>query len=278
MGMGSGTTRAAVSDARAALERPDAHLERLYDMAARDQWTIAGLDWSAVELDLLPEPLRRVAADLFAQVHHGELTAMSTAARMMDRLERPSARLVCATQVADEARHARFFENLLSRLGHPGEVRPSVRALMREVDAQETPEGAMLGMQIVIEGVAHSLFSAGARLFAELGDQGALPPAVRAAKIVVGEWLPMLLGRDESRHIAFGIAYLRERIPALDRARRDAMEVSVHRWGALVLEAARDPDLLDGVGVDGRALSARCIEDLNLRLAQVGLEARLPPP
>ncbi|MCZ7685709.1 MAG: ferritin-like domain-containing protein [Sandaracinaceae bacterium] len=151
-----------------ALARPEAHLERLYELAARDQWTVAGLDWSAIDLSLVPAPLRQTAADLFAQLHFGELTAMSAAARLMAHLDDPAARLVCATQINDEARHARFFANLIARLGCEGRVRPSTEAMMREVAEHETPEGTMLGMQLLIEGAAHSLFLEGARAMSAL--------------------------------------------------------------------------------------------------------------
>ena len=40
---------------------------------------------------------------------------------------------------------------------------------------------------------------------------------------------------------------------------------------------ARDPDLLLGVGVDGEALCGPLVEDLNLRIVQVGLQARVAP-
>ncbi len=267
-----GSWRALVDDA---LARPDGHYDRLYELAARDQWTVAGLDWSRVDLLAIPAPIRKVAADLFAQLHHGELTAMSSAARLMAHLDDPSARLVCATQIADEARHARFFEHLIARLGCEGEVRPSTRAMMREIAECETPEGTMLGMQLLIEGAAHSLFLEGSRALSALELEGEIPPGLRAAKTVICEWLPLLLGRDESRHIAFGLAYLRARVPELDRARRDALEGAVARWGAMLLESAREPDLIDGVGLDGLRLSARCVEDLDLRLAQIGLSTRL---
>ena len=271
-------SRVHAADGEAALLGPTEKLERLYEMACRDQWTVAGLDWSAVDVSGVPAPLRAAGAELFTQAHHGELTAMLAAARLLDRVDDPSARLFLATQVNDEARHTRFFENLLGRLEAPGEVRPSVATLMRSVYEAPTPEGVMLGMQVLIEGVAHSLFTAGARLFEALDAEGELAPPLRTVQQVVGVWLPQLLARDESRHIAFGLSFLTARIPELSLRERDALEAQVHGWGELVFEAAVDPDLLVGVGLDGDAMSRRCIDDLNLRLSQIGLEARLAPP
>jgi hypothetical protein len=255
-----------------AFHEPDAALDRLYELACRDQWTVAGLDWSALDLAVFPLPFRQAAADLFAQLEYGELAAMMAASRMMDRLPAGAARLVCATQVNDEARHVRFFANLIGRLGCAGRVRPSVRQLMAEVHEADTPEATMLGMQILIEGVAHSFFLEGARLFAELP---ALGPPFDAVKTVIADWLPRLLGRDESRHIAFGLHFLRARLPALGARERAALERDVARWGEMVYEMASDPDVIDGVGVDGKRFGARCMSDLNLRLAQAGVETRI---
>lgn len=258
--------------APAAFHEPDTALDRLYEIACRDQWTVAGLDWSALDLAVFPLSFRQAAADLFAQLEYGELAAMMAASRMIDRLPSGAARLVCATQVNDEARHVRFFANLIGRLGCAGRVRPSVRQLMAEVYEADTPEATMLGMQILIEGVAHSFFLEGARLFAEFP---ALGPPFDAVKTVITDWLPRLLGRDESRHIAFGLHFLRARLPGLGASERAALERKVERWGEMVYEMASDPDVIDGVGVDGKRFGARCMVDLNLRLAQAGMETRI---
>jgi hypothetical protein len=257
-------------------EQPDGPLDRLYELAARDQWTVSGLDWSAINFGALPLPIRLAAADLFAQLHHGELTAMRGAARMLDRLPSHDLRLVCATQVSDEARHARFFERLLASLECEARVRSSVRALMLEVDESDTLEGGMLGMQILIEGVAHSFFLEASRAFAGLSLDGALSGHLLTVRTVVCDWLPNLLARDESRHIALGLHYLRARLPELDRKARHALEESVQRWGEMILTMARGPVEIDAVGLDGLSVCQRCVADINLRLAQIGLASRIP--
>lgn len=103
-------------------------------------------------------------------------------------------------------------------------------------------------------------------------------PLFDAIRTVMVDWLPRLLGRDESRHIAFGVHYLRARLPELGRERRDALERQVERWGAVVHDMASDPDIVYDAGVDGARIGARCVADINLRLAQVGVAARLREP
>jgi hypothetical protein len=251
------------------------YFERLCELAARDQWRLEDLDWYTLDVSGLPEEFRQTAADGFAQLQWGERTAQHAAARLVELLPEGPARAFLVTQRTDEARHVAFFERVMEVLGCEGRVRPSVQRLMREVQEADTPEALVLGMQILIEGVAHSLFQEAARVVNGFEADEGLEGPLQALKKVMGEWMPRLLARDESRHIAFGIHYLRQRLPRLDGAARRQLEEKVSLWGEMVLEQARDPDLVYGIGIDGEAVCGQLIEDLNLRLGQVGLETRI---
>jgi hypothetical protein len=252
-------------------------LERLRELAVRDQWSLSDLDWTGVDLPSLPAAFRQAAADAFAQLRRGERTAELAASRLAGQLRPAAARALCELQARDEARHTAFFDQVIARLECPGRVRPSTERLMAEVEEAGSPEETALGMQILIEGVAHSLFSQAGRLFEVLDASGALDGSQRATWRVVAEWMPGLLARDESRHIAFGVQFLRERLPEVGPRGRERLEEKLATWGAWVLESAHEPDLLLGVGVDGHALCGPLVEDLNLRIAQVGLNARVAP-
>ncbi|KFE70331.1 hypothetical protein [Hyalangium minutum] len=253
------------------------YFERLCELAARDQWRLEDLDWHTLDVAALPEEFRQTAADGFAQLQWGERTAQHAAARLVELLPEGSARAFLVTQRTDEARHVAFFERVMQVLGCEGRVRPSVQRLMREVQEADTPEALVLGMQILIEGVAHSLFQEAAKVVNGFEADESLAGPLQALKKVMGEWMPRLLARDESRHIAFGIHYLRQRLPRLDGASRRQLEEKVSLWGEWVLEQARDPDLVYGIGIDGEAVCGQLLEDLNLRLGQVGLETRIAP-
>ncbi|HYI00641.1 hypothetical protein [Hyalangium sp.] len=253
------------------------YFERLCELAARDQWKLEELGWHTLDVSSLPEPFRQTAADGFAQLQWGERTAQLAATRLIELLPEGAARAFVVTQRTDEARHVAFFERVIGLLGCEGRVRPSVQRLMREVQEAETPEALVLGMQILIESIAHSLFQEASRVVNSIEAGEELDGPLRALKTVMGEWMPRLLGRDESRHIAFGLHYLRQRIPRLEGPERHQLEEKVSLWGEWVLEQARDPDLVYGIGIDGEAVCGQLIEDLNLRLAQVGLETRIAP-
>jgi hypothetical protein len=246
-------------------------LERLCELAVRDQWRLETLDFSALDVSSLPLPFRQAGADAFAQLHWGERTALVAARRLALLLPPGLERRLVELQINDELRHVRFFEQVILHLGCEGRRRPSVERLMLEVEEARSAEELVLGMQILIEGAAHSLFLEAARWVDALPDEEG---PLRALRQVLGEWLP-LLARDESRHIAFGVHFLRERLPALSAPRLRQVEEKLAHWAEGVLEQARDPDLIEGVGLDGNALCDRLVEDLNLRISQVGLSTRI---
>src|SRR5262245_45856068 len=178
---------------------------RLCDIANRDQWRLADLDWSGLDMSALPEFFRQTVADAFAQLRWGEQTAQRGATRLAALLPEGWARRFVLTQVVDEERHVAFFERVIGLFGCAGRVRPSVERLMGEVQSADTPEALMLGMQILIEGVGHSLFTEAASLVNEPEAGAALEALgldgpLRKVRVVVGDWMPRLLARDESRH------------------------------------------------------------------------------
>lgn len=254
-----------------------AYLERLCELAARDQWKLDDLRWDTLDVSGLPEEFRQIAADAFAQLRWGERTAHLAAGRLLELLPQGPARAFCQTQIADEARHVEFFSRVIALCGCEGRVRPSISRLMREVEEADTPELLLLGIQVLIEGVAHSIFLESAKTLQALLGEATYDGPVAALRAVVGDWMPRLLARDESRHIAFGIHQLRERLPRLSAAERQRLEATLERWGASVRDQAADPDLIYGLGVDSAELCDRLIEDLNLRIAQVGLRTRIAP-
>ncbi len=247
-------------------------LQRLCELAARDQWTLDGLNVPSLDVSGLPREFRQAGADAFAQLHWGERTALLAAERLLHQLTEGPARTFVQTQIKDEQRHVAFFEALIAQFGCEGRRRPSVERLMREVEAAETREELVLGMQILVEGTAHSLFLEAARWAESIPEDEGGP--LRLLRTLLGDWMP-LLARDESRHIAFGVHYLREQRPHLTPLRIRRLEEKLVHWGEGVLAQARDPDLIDGVGVDGAALCDRLVEDLNLRIAQVGMSTRI---
>ena len=251
-----------------AFEDPDRCMERLYGLAQRQRWSEDDVPWATLTFDDVPDPIRTGVADLLTQVLYGELAAMLCAARLVQDLPELDDKLVCATQVADEAKHVRWFVRLMQRLDRPGRVRPVSLALMREVYEAPSTEEVVVGMQVLVEGMAHSAFAEGRAMLAEA------PPT--SLRTLVDDWLDPMVADDERRHVAFGTAWLRKHVPVLPEDRRRALEATLARWGRLLADTATEPDLFTDYGLPWNRFAARCVGDFNARLERCRLDYRLP--
>lgn len=250
-----------------AFEDPDRCMQRLYALAQRQRWNEDDVPWATLDFHDVPEPIRAGVADLLTQVLYGELAAMLCAARLVQELPDLESKLVCATQVADEAKHVRWFVRLLQKLDRPGRVRAVTLQLMREVYAAPTTEEVVAGMQVLVEGMAHSSFAEAEAMLAES------PLATLHA--FVARWLDPMVAADERRHVAFGTAWLRANVPTLQQERRDALEATLARWGVLLADTATAPDLFTDYGLPWNRFAARCVADFNARLERCRLQYRL---
>lgn len=241
-------------------------LERLYDLAKKRQWNAAELNWGGLDFSPLPSELRAGLADLLAQIHYGELGALTASARLVQRSPHLVDRLCGATQVADEARHVEWFSRLLYHLDTPAPVVPALAAFVDEVVHADDDLALLVGMNIVVEGLAQTLMlEAGQVLRAiQIEELSALRQ--------VGAWLVDRIAHDESRHLAFGMMRTRQLVEQLDRVQRSRLESQVGQWARLLLKlTAERSEAAVAFGVDGEALMARCLADTRLRLKHAGL-------
>jgi hypothetical protein len=262
-----------------AFHDPVAHLERLYEMAKRDQWNAASLPWEEIDFTGVPSELRNALASLYTQTHYGELGALMCTAKAAERAPLLSAKMFGATQVMDEARHVEWFTRLMRKIDARAPVQDSVAQLVSEIYASETAEEFLVGMQIVVEGAAQTLFVEGGRLVKAVNtDEPAFAP-LRGLTTVVGDWLVNYVGRDESRHVAFGVLYVAQQIKEMSPKRVAALNKKAERWSELTLSSVRDR-LADMalVGLDGDALLEKCRNDQNDRFRSAGIEARAVSP
>ena len=206
-----------------------ADLTILYETAKRQQWDAStAIDWSrplaatdavfdprlfsgdfhALAPEVRRESERRLAAWRLSQFLHGEQGALVVASQLVNCLPTCDAKLYAATQVGDEGRHVDVFRRYVNQVGRIYPVDPALRSVMDEILAAEGWELKLLGMQMIVEGVAIAAFNLMRR---------------QAADPVLGRLLDLVL-RDESRHVNFGYLALRQAIPAADPTVRDALE------------------------------------------------------
>jgi hypothetical protein len=230
---------------------------RLYERAKSEQWGLDDdIDWRAIELTGLPPAIRRALARIYSHVQAGEILALVMTARAVDAAPELWAKMFGATQLMDEARHVEFFARVVAMLGEPVTLSESMRQMVGEMSELRSMDEILLGTQIVLEGYAQCLFLEGARLGSRAAGRRVRLPATSDP----GPFLSAVsryVGRDESRHVAFGVLYLRDRWAAIDRIERSRLQDLGYRFGslldAIVSETRAD---LSRVGVDATDLLA----------------------
>ena len=113
--------------------QPDVYLERLCDLAAKEQSIIRNMDWNSVNLTKIPTPLRQSVANMFAQFHYGETVGVMCVSRMVDLCPATSVRQFFQSQAVDEGRHVKWMSMLMQKLQCEGKVNPVSEQLMTEI-------------------------------------------------------------------------------------------------------------------------------------------------
>ena len=212
-----------------------AELLRLYDKGTRKQWIASDrIDWSVpvdptnpagLPEDALPvsnspwwakmgprdrgEVRRHMEAWRFSQFMHGEQGALISTAKVVQTVPHVDAKFYAATQVIDEARHVEVYQRYLyEKLDLVYPINPSLQALLENVISDTRWDMTLLGMQVLIEGLALAAFG--------LLRNKAQNPLTRAVNAYVMQ--------DEARHVMFGRLALRDYYPRLTAAERAERE------------------------------------------------------
>jgi hypothetical protein len=207
-------------------------LEMLYETAKKNQWNgSTAIDWSRpvgaegpvlnVALAfggtnffsrLTPDEQKeieiRVSAWRLSQFLHGEQGALVVCGQLVNSIPELDAKLYASTQVVDEGRHVEVFERYVKKLLKIYPVDPLLKSLIDEVLATNLWELKLLGMQMLIEGLAIAAFNL---MRKQTGDP------------TLSQVLDYVL-QDEGRHVNFGYFALRRSIPTMEAAKRELLE------------------------------------------------------
>ncbi len=148
--------------------------------------------WRSLPQDTVVELTRRTAAFRLSQFLHGEQGALMVAAQLVNAVPHTDAKFYAATQTMDEARHVEVFARYIEKLDEIRPIAPSLKGILDQT--LETGEWMkkLVGMQIVVEGLALYAFREMRNLTAE--------PLLKDILTYVA--------RDESRHHAYGVQYI----------------------------------------------------------------------
>ena len=177
--------------------------------------------WKAMPEELRGKVIRRTTAFRLSNFLHGEQGALMVAAQLVNAVPHTDAKFYAATQTMDEARHVEVFAKYIKKLDEVQPIAPSLKEVLDGTLQTDDWMKKLVGMQIVVEGLA--LYS-----FREMRNLTEEP--------LLKELLTYV-ARDESRHHAYGVQYVERCIPCLSDAERTELE-------DFALESART--LIDG--------------------------------
>ena len=206
----------------------DNRIAKLYELGKKLNWnTSIDIDWDRplIVSDEIPpmfwdeyppykelddeekrEFLRHRGASQFSQFLHGEQGALLVASQLVSCAPTYQAKLYAASQTFDEARHVEAFNRYIqerSKLMYP--VGAGLKSLLDKILTDERWDLKLIGMQIIIEGLALAAFNTAKAVTPD--------PVLR-------DLLHFII-RDEARHVTFGVNYLEEFIENLSEEERE---------------------------------------------------------
>ncbi len=160
---------------------------------------------------------------------HGEQGALSLCSQLCNLLVDPGAQEYASNQAREEARHVTAFGRYVEvRWGKPHEVGESLGTLLGELVQAKQVYKKLIGMQILVEGLAMGLFAV---IYAKTND----PLLKRITQLVM---------TDETFHHRFGKTWAEKTIPHVSVEEHELVE----DWAAYCFEKL----LLNLVNIDQR--------------------------
>jgi hypothetical protein len=219
-------------------------LRDLYQKAQRAQWIPNDtLPWATdvdAERPLYPEEMfplygtdiwhrmtakeRRVAqcettSWMLSQFLHGEQGALLATTQLVASVPSFDSKLYASTQVMDEARHVEVYDRYLNgKLGMSYPVTPDLKRLLDLILKDSRWDMKVLGMQIIVEGLALAAFN----MLRELTQEPLLKRLLHYVML------------DEARHVAFGVLSLRHHYDHATEAERAEREDFLYEASVLM--------------------------------------------
>jgi hypothetical protein len=164
--------------------------------------------WRAIPDERRFEMTRQAAAFRLSNFLHGEQGALMVASQLVSAVPHTDAKFYAATQTMDEARHVEVFARYLDKIDGQRSIAPPLKSVLDATLATGNWMHKLVGMQIVVEGLA--LFSF--RRMRSLTEEPLLKE------------LLTYVSRDEARHHGYGVQYIERCVPCLSETERAELE------------------------------------------------------
>ena len=186
---------------------------------------------------------------VLSSILHGEQGALSLSASLTQILRDPGAMEYAANQTREEARHVTGFSNYIGlRWGTPLQSGATLRGLLNEIVKSGAVYKKLVGMQMLVEGLAMGAF---ATIHRETND-----PLLRR--------LLQFTMSDEAFHHRFGKIWAERTIPKLDDEEHECVEL----WAAEAFQvllfnlvnAEQKQEIYDEFGLDWQWVRSAVLE------------------
>jgi hypothetical protein len=182
-----------------------------------------------------------LAAWLVSQFLHGEQGALMAATQLVATVPDTDGKHYAATQVFDEARHVEVYQRYLhEKIGFRYEVSPHLKKLLDMTLTDTRWDMKLLGMQIMVEGLALAAFG--------VIEKSATEPLLKK--------LTHYVMRDEARHVAYGVLSLRDHYRDMKESERNEREDFVYEAALLMRDRFRFEEVYAKLGMP----VAECVE------------------
>lgn len=191
----------------------------------------------------LADDKKKALERVFAIIMWGELAAWKISAQLADELVPLEAKMAATSQAHDEARHFYVMHDYLTELGYvPARMDPAPQALLDLVLETTSMAHKILGMQLMIETIALTIFQ-----------------TVREIQVepVISE-LMKYYERDEARHVGLGMQYLPSLISRMNKREVSTMitfQVRLLTWALWELKLLEKDFIV--LGIDPRMILER---------------------
>jgi hypothetical protein len=184
-----------------------------------------------------------------SSILHGEQGALALSASLCHILKDPGAQEYAANQAREEARHVTAFAAYIkARWGTPLPVGPTLGNLLNEIVQSDLVYKKIVGMQMLVEGLAMGAF---AMLYRHSAD----PVMVRLCQLTM---------TDEAFHHKFGKLWADRTIPKLSEEERNLVEDWAVACFQSILFNLINPGQMtavyDAIGVDWQAAQSAIAE------------------
>ena len=263
-----------------------AKLDDLYNRAKENQWNAAELEWDT-PIDpsnpiIAPQQsqysrmpffktlsenqqqtfLAHSTAQVLSQFLHGEQGALLTASTIAHAVPDVKAKYYAATQTVDEARHVEAYDRYVNKIAIHYPVVPWLKQLIDVTLKTRDFHKVMIGMNMIIEGLALGAFN---NMYRETEE-----PLLKSITFNVM--------RDESRHVSFGHVFLAPAVAAMHPDDREDLAQFAFDAVSILIKGQKGPmdtgflEVLNVSGIDPEDFAAGVKE-----AAELGITRDLPP-